>query len=162
MKKGVGIAVLTGTLFGLVGSAMALATTQGPTVYEQQSHSGVSLPVNPTTLTLTTSPVLPTGTYLVNAVVTVGIINPGTGATCGVRSTAASGDVVAADTGQLGNGNAAGSFIDGNCVVTGTVQLKSANDHIQLYAAASNGPGAVLDNSAIVETPIGRVILSIH
>jgi hypothetical protein len=155
-----GIAAVAGMLLAASGIGVAGATTGGPTVHEQQSNSGVSLAVFPATTTITTSPVLATGTYVVNAVVTVGIINPSTGATCGITTTAASGDVVVADTGQLGNGNNAGSFIDGNCVVTGTVQLKGANDKISLWAAATNRSGAVLDNAAIVETPVGRVIVT--
>jgi hypothetical protein len=100
-----------------------------------------------------------TGTYAVNAVVTVGHVNPGNGATCGI-STSGGTDVNATDTGQLGNGNTSGSFIDGNCVITGTVKLKSSNDKVTLWAAASNGLGATLDNSSINETPVGSAVVT--
>jgi hypothetical protein len=162
MRKVLGISVLVGVLlFAATSLGNAGATTTGPTVHEQTHGSSSALLARyPLRTTITTSPVLATGTYLVNAVVTVGIINPGLGATCGIKTAGGSADVVSANTGQLGNGNTAGSFIDGNCVITGTVQLKTANDRVSLWAAATNGSGPVLDNSSINETPIGNVIVT--
>jgi hypothetical protein len=161
-RRFLGAAVVVAATAAIVGNlGVAQATTTGPTVYEQQrGSSSTPLAMYPTKTTITLSPILATGTYAVNGVVTIGIINPGTGATCGIKTSGGLSDNVTADTGQLGNGNNGGSFVDGNCVVTGTVKLNVANDRVALWAAVGNGTGAVLDNASINETPIGGVVIS--
>jgi len=155
----VGAAAVIGTA-GASPSGAVGASTSGPVVREQQKPTSAALfAMYPAKTTISTSPVLATGTYVVNAVVTVGHIFPGNGATCGV-STSGGTDVNATDTGQLGNGNTSGSFLDGNCVITGTVKLNSSNDKVTLWAAASNGLGATLDNSSINETPVGSALVT--
>jgi hypothetical protein len=162
MRKILAIAAFVGVVvFAVMGLGIANATTTGPTVYEQRHSSSPALfAVYPATTTITTSPVLATGFYVVNAVVTVGHVNPGLGATCGIKTAGGSSDLVSADTGQLGNGNTSGSFLDGNCVITGAVHLTVANDTVSLWVAATNGSGATLDNSSINETPIGTFVLT--
>src|ERR1700733_9445443 len=62
-------------------------STSGPTVFEQQTGTSSSLfALFPAMTTISTSPVLPTGTYVVQGVVTVGHVLPGFGATCGITT----------------------------------------------------------------------------
>lgn len=162
--------VATGALLtGLTGFTPAGAATRSPaarpdiaslpTVYEQQAvNQDLAVATGNVHTTVTTSPVLAKGDYLVNLAMSVGSIPPGAVVLCG-DSTTTSGDVVDGNYGMVQNEGTASS--GGTCDVTGTVKINNANDKITTWVTVASGPaGAGVGSWSANETPVGKIVLN--
>jgi hypothetical protein len=148
-------AVLIATVTGF-GAANAAT---GATVYEQAAYNqSVSIAASNTHTIVSSSPVLPEGAYQVNSVISFNNLTPGSQVLCGWTTTAS-------DDGLYGNygdaENQAATASTGSCTVTGTAQINSGNDQLELWATVYSGPaGPVAYSWSANETPVAGAVVS--
>jgi hypothetical protein len=148
-------AVLLATLTGF-GAANAAT---GPTVYEQAAYNqSVSIAADNTHTTVSSSPVLPEGTYQVNTVISFNDLTAGSQVVCG-WTTSDNGDDLYGNYGDAENQAASAST--GSCTVTGTAEINNTGDHLILWATVYSGPaGPVADSWSANETPVANAVVS--
>jgi hypothetical protein len=163
-----GLAAAGILLAGLAALAPAGAATSGPeapdaagqpTIYEQQAvNQDLAIATGNVHTTVSASPVLAKGDYLVNLAMSVDSIPPGAVVLCGFATTTAS-DVGDGNYGLIRNGGTAAS--GGTCDATGTMKINDANDRIITWATVIVGPaGAGVGSWSANDTPVGKIVLN--
>ena len=140
-------------------AAPAAAVLTGPTVHEQQAlNQSIVIATNAVKTTVTTSPALPARNYLVNLVIGVNTMAPGSVVLCGFGPTGA-GDTGTSNYGELYNTTSTAT--GGNCAATGTITLTGASDHIFAWATVYSGlSGATVGDYSMNEQPVGTLVIT--
>lgn len=153
------VATLTGLGAASAATRVAVSSTQGPTVHEQVAISqNVSIAAGNVHTILSSSPVLPTGTYEVNSAVSFSNLPAGSQVLCG-WTTSDPGDALNYNFGDVQNQDATTS--SGNCAVTGIAKINNTGDKLMLWATVFTGPAGPVANAwSINETPVGKAVVS--
>jgi hypothetical protein len=137
-------------------------TTTGPTVYEQAAYNqDVAIAAGNVHTTVSTSPVLPKGSYQVNSVISFNNLTAGSQVLCGWTTTPGlpNGDALYGNYGDAENQDATAST--GSCTVTGTATINNTSDHLMLWATVYSGPaGPAAYSWSMNETPVSKVVVS--
>jgi hypothetical protein len=131
-------------------------TTSKPTVYEQSAiNQNVAIATGNVHTTVTSSPVLPKGNYLVNSVISFNNLTAGSQVLCG-WTTSTSSDALYGNYGDAENQDATAST--GSCTVTGIATINNTSDHLILWATVYSGPaGPAAYSWSMNETAAGTV-----
>jgi hypothetical protein len=166
-----GLAAAAALIAGLAGSGAASAasrptarpdTTSKPTVYEQAAYNqSLAVTAGNVHTSVTSSPVLPEGNYLVNSVISFNNLTAGSQVLCGWTTTPglANADALYGNYGAAENQDTNPNI--GSCTVTGTATIKNTGDHLILWATVYSGPaGPVAFSWSMNETAVGKVTVS--
>jgi hypothetical protein len=148
-----------GVASAATGGPAAISATGRPTVHEQQAiNQNVAIATGNVHTTLTTSPVLAPGNYLVDLTISFNNLTPGAQVLCGT-STTASTDVDAGNYGDVQNEGTVAAT--GSCSVISAVTINNANDHIVAWATVYQGPGGPAAYSwSMSELPVGTLVIT--
>ncbi len=160
-----GLAIAAALIASLSGFGTASAasrptggpdTVSKPTVYEQAAYNqNVAIAASNVHTTVTSSPVLPEGNYLVNSVISFNNLTAGSQVLCG-WTTSASTDALYGNYGDAENQDTTAST--GSCTVTGTAKINNTSDHLILWATVYSGSaGPVAYSWSMNETAVGKV-----
>jgi hypothetical protein len=154
---GGGLAVAAVLLASLTGFGAADAATPG--VYEQAAYNqSVSIAADNVHTAVSSSPVLPEGTYEVNSVISFNNLTAGSQVLCG-WTTSDSGDALYGNYGDAENEAASAST--GSCTVTGVAEINNADDQLILWATVYSGSaGPVAYSWSMNETPVSSAVVS--
>jgi hypothetical protein len=154
---GGGLAVAGVLLASLAGSGAANAATPG--VYEQAAYNqAVTIAANNVHTIVSSSPVLPEGSYEVHSVISFNNLTAGSQVLCGWTTTD-SGDALYGNYGAAENQASSASI--GSCTVTGVAEINNPNDQISLWATVYSGPsGPVAFSWSSNQTPVTSPVVS--
>jgi len=129
-------------------------------VHEQQAiNQNVAIATGNVHTTLTTSPVLAPGNYLVDLTISFNNLTPGAQVLCGTTTTAST-DVDAGNYGDVQNEGTVATT--GSCSVISAVTINNANDHIVAWATVFQGPGGPAAYSwSMSELPVGNLVITL-
>jgi len=158
---GIVLAGLTG--LSPAGAATSTpAATSKPTVHEQSAYNqDVAIAAGNVHTTVSTSPVLPEGNYLVNSVISFNNLTAGSQVLCGWTTTPglANADDLYGNYGDAENQDATANT--GSCTVTGTATINNTSDHLILWATVYSGPaGPAAYSWSMNELNVGKVVVS--
>jgi hypothetical protein len=148
-----------GVASAATGGPATPATTSLPTVHEQQAiNQNVAIATGNVHTTLTTSPVLAPGNYLVDLTISFNNLTPGAQVLCGTTTTAST-DVDAGNYGDVQNEGTVATT--GSCSVISAVTINNANDHVVAWATVYQGPGGPAAYSwSMSELPVGTLVIT--